>query len=92
MTTITLINDLGRKVVKVNGRKVYDTVTIARIEKVSGGVWWGKTAWGDTFRVIGGWASGGGRNEWFLEYPLGFGDQAVCASSAVECFRMMGRV
>ncbi len=88
MTTITLGQN---NTVKVNNR-IVPTVSVAKIEKVSGGVWAGETSWGDTFRVIGGWAAGGGRNEWFLEFPLGFGDQSVCASSAVECFRMMGRV
>jgi hypothetical protein len=88
MTTIKL----SQNEIKVNGRTVYDTVSVANLEKVSGGVWAGKTEWGDTFRVIGGGAAGGGRNEWFLEYPHGFGDQAIRSNSAVNCFKMMGRV
>ena len=66
MTTITLNQDA----IKVNGRTIYDTVKVANIAKVSGGVWAGQTSKGDTFRIIGGFASGGGRNEWFLEYPF----------------------
>jgi len=88
MTTITL----NQNKIKVNGRTIYDTLCVEKIEKVSGGVWAGETDWGHTFRIIGGSASGGGRNEWFLESPLGYGDQAVRANSAVECFKLMGRV
>ena len=85
MTTITL----NQNEIKVNGRTVYDTVRVDNIEKVSGGVWAGKTSRGDTFRIIGGFASGGGRNEWFLEYPVGYGDQSIRANSAVKCFKLL---
>ncbi len=88
MTTITLNQDA----IKVNGRTIYDTVKVANIAKVSGGVWAGQTSKGDTFRIIGGFASGGGRNEWFLEYPLGYGDQSIRANSAVNCFKLMAKV
>jgi len=85
MTTITL----NQNEIKVNGRTVYDTVSVDNIEKVSGGVWTGETSRGDTFRIIGGFASGGGRNEWFLEYPVGYGDQSIRANSAVKCFKLL---
>ena len=88
MTTITVNNET----VTVNGRKVYDTIDVAKIQKDSSGVWSGETTWGDTFRIIGGSASGGSSNEWFLEFPMAFGDQSIKAKSAVECFKMMGRV
>ena len=85
MTTITL----NQNEIKVNGRTIYDTVRVANIEKVSGGVWAGETSWGDTFRIVGGFASGGGRNEWYLEYPFGYGDQSIRANSAVGCFKLL---
>ena len=85
MTTITL----NQNEIKINGRTIYDTVRVANIEKVSSGVWSGETRWGDTFRIIGGFASGGGRNEWYLEYPLGYGDRSIRANSAVGCFKLL---
>jgi hypothetical protein len=89
MTTITLTRN---ELVKVNNRYVFDTTDIAEISKVSGGVWEGKTYFGDTFRIVGGKSSGGASNEWFLEYAMAFGNQIIKCTSAIECFKTMGRV
>jgi hypothetical protein len=89
MTTITICK---LDTVVVNGRAIWDTVSFQEITKVSNGTWEGLTEAGDTFSVVGGKASGGARNEWFLYYPLGFGDQYIPATSARKCFEMMGRV
>jgi hypothetical protein len=89
MTTITLTEN---EYIKVNNRYVMDNLAISEIQKVSGGVWEGKTYFGDTFRIVGGKASGGGSNEWFLEYAMAFGNQIIKCTSAMECFKTMGRV
>jgi len=88
MTTMILSNDK----VKVNGRIIWDTRIISKLEKVSGGAWEGEDIDGNTFRIVGGFESGGGRNEWYLEMPLAFGEQSIPYTSAVACFQAMGRV
>lgn len=89
MTTISLTrNDL----VKVNNRYVFDAIDIAEIKNISNGVWEGRTSWDNTFKIIGGISAGGASNEWFLEYPMAFGDQIIKCNSAIECIRTMGRV
>jgi hypothetical protein len=90
MTTIC-IKDTGiiKKLI-CNGRTVgYDT-RIDSVEAVSAGRWTG-TANGEPFVIIGGRASGGAANEWFVQWAPGFGEVFVPVKSATAALNAIIR-
>ena len=62
---------------------------IVSIRKVSAGHWEGETNFGDSFIIVGGRASGGASNEWFVKYDTGYGDRYIPASSAVKALNLI---
>ena len=79
-------------IVSVNGRKLY-LGCVESISKEKPGKWNIKTYNDDKITLVGGYAAGGGRNEWFLNYPLAYGEDAwVPFTSAISALRSIGRV
>jgi hypothetical protein len=80
------------RMVSVNGRKLY-LGCVESISKEKPGKWIIKTYNDDQITLVGGYAAGGGRNEWFLNYPLAYGEDAwVPFNSAISALRSIGRV
>ena len=93
MTTITITKgQYGLRTLKANGRLVAVEPRIVSIRKVSAGRWEGETNFGDTFTIIGGRASGGARNEWFVQYATGYGDRYIPAKSAVHALNLIENI
>ncbi len=89
MTKIVLKQENSLRALRVNGRAVAFDGRITDIRATSAGRWEGETNFGDTFTVIGGRASGGASNEWFVQYSTGYGDAYVPAKSAVEALNLI---
>lgn len=70
--------------------------SIEHIHQERAGAWMGYTAprCGERygFELVGGQASGGAANEWYLRFPLGFGDQWVAYKSAKAAIEAIERV
>lgn len=93
MTTIAITTDqYGLRNLKANGRLVTVDGRIADIRNVGAGRWEGETSLGDTFTLIGGRASGGASNEWFVKYETGYGDSYVPADSAVKALNLIENI
>jgi hypothetical protein len=79
-------------IVSVNGRYAY-VGPVESISKEKPGKWIIGTYNDDKITLIGGYAAGGGRNEWYLNYPLAYGEGAwVRFNSAISALRAIGRV
>lgn len=89
MTTITISQEGPLRALRANGRTVAYDGRIAAIRPVGAGRWEGETNFGDTFTIIGGRASGGASNEWFVQYSTGYGDAYVPAKSAVHALNLI---
>jgi len=68
MTNIAIRQDGSLRKLVCNGRTIAYDGRITSIENVSAGRWEGKTNDDETFEVIGGRASGGASNEWFVRW------------------------
>ena len=84
MTKITIKQENSLRALRVNGRLVSFAGLITDIRNTSAGRWEGETNSGDTFTIIGGRASGGASNEWFVRYPLAYGDAYLPVKSAIQ--------
>lgn len=88
---MTVITQKG-SLIFVNNR-VADYGAIDQISKKGNGHWVGSVCNGlYGFEVVGGRESGGGSKEWYLRYPLGFGDQWVRYNSAKSAIEAIGKV
>lgn len=92
MTKIVIKQEGILKALRANGRLVSYDGRIVDIRNVSAGRWEGETNFGDTFTIIGGRASGGARNEWFVQYATGYGDRYVPAKSAVHALNLIENI
>lgn len=90
-TTITMTNANGFDWLKVNGRYVEIAGRIEAIERVAAGKWRGRAS-GVDFEIVGGKASGGGACDWFVKFPLGYGDSYLPRKSAADCIRAIENV
>lgn len=86
MTRITLKDEGSLKALRCNGRLIAFDGRISMLDYVSAGRWEG-IANGEPFEVVGGRASGGASNEWFVKWAPGFGEAWVPVKSAVEALR-----
>ncbi len=91
MTRIEMKTENTLTKIKVNGRFIEFASRIESIQNISAGRWEG-IACGEPFEIIGGKASGGASNEWFVKFPLGYGDQHIPTKSAAQCIRMIESV
>lgn len=91
MTRIEIKTEDTLRAIKVNGRLVEFAGRIENIDSISAGRWEG-VASGERFEIIGGKSSGGASNEWFVKFPLGYGDQHVPMRSAAACIRAIENV
>ena len=70
--------------------------SIEHIHQEREGVWMGYTTprCGERygFTLVGGQASGGASNEWYLHFPLGFGDQQIRYNSAKAAIEAIEKV
>lgn len=92
MTKITLKTEYRCPALYVNGRLVAFDSRITNIRNTSAGRWEGETNFGDTFTIIGGRASGGASNEWFVHYPTAYGDAYLPVKSAVQAINYIERI
>lgn len=92
MTKITIKTEYGCPAVYVNGRQAAFNSLIATVRNTGAGRWEGETKFGDTFEIIGGRASGGASNEWFVRYPLAYGDAYVPVTSATQAISYIENV
>ena len=88
MTRITITTENSLEIVKVNGRFASCSGRIESIENVGAGRWVGE-ACGETFEIIGGKESGGGANDWFVKFSIGYGDQYIPAKSAKHAIELI---
>jgi hypothetical protein len=66
---------------------------IDEISKKGNGHWTGTVGNGwYNFELVGGRESGGGSKEWYLRFPLGFGDQWIRYNSAKAAIEAIGKV
>lgn len=65
---------------KINGR-VYYPSRITEISEDGAGKWVGQAS-GYRFTIIGGRASGGASNEWFVQWDADFGERFLSVTSA----------
>ena len=83
MTTASFYtNANGFNIVKINGRKKY----VNRVTELEQGEYsyeWVGIASGTPFKIFGGRASGGNRNEWFVEWGSSF-DGYIDATSFAD--------
>lgn len=80
--------------VYVNGR-LADLGVIEHIHQEGAGAWMGNVKWcGERFgfALVGGLAAGGAANEWYLTFPMAFGDQPVRYNSAKAAIEAIGKV
>ena len=84
MTKIALIKDGSLEVLVCNGRRIAYNGRINKISNASPGRWEGE-AGGELFEIIGGTASGGAANEWFVKWSPGYGDKYIPFNSAKRC-------
>jgi hypothetical protein len=81
--------------VYVNNR-LADYGSIEHIHQERAGAWMGYTAprCGERygFELTGGRASGGAANEWYLTFPMAFGDQPVRFNSAKAAIEAISKV
>ena len=80
--------------VYVNGR-LADLGVIEHIHQERAGAWMGYVEWcGERFgfELVGGLAAGGAANEWYLTYPMAFGDQPVRYNSAKAAIEAISKV
>ncbi len=89
MTTMTYTaNDVKHcclNTLKINGRVHYPR-RITQISEANGGKWVGKAS-GYHFTIIGGRASGGAENEWFVQWDVDGGQRFVPVTSAAAAIR-----
>lgn len=90
MTKIAITQDGIFKALKVNGRTVSYAGNISSIEQVSAGRWEGE-AGGEPFTIVGGRASGGASNEWWVKWEPAYGDEYLRATSAVQAVNFIER-
>lgn len=89
MTTIAIKESaFGTRDIHVNGRFVDCAGRIESVEKTGPGRFEGM-AGGELFSIIGGKESGGGVNEWFLKWAVGYGEMLVPAKSAKHCINLI---
>lgn len=93
MTTMTYtahdMKHYGLDTIKINGRALYPN-RITKLSKVGSGKWVGEAS-GYSFTIIGGRASGGAANEWFVQWePVGGHDflAVKSAAAAIRCIEL----
>lgn len=86
MTNIALRQDGSLRKLVCNGRTIAYDGRITKVEHVSAGRWEG-VAGNEAFEIIGGRASGGASNEWFVKWEPGFGSAYIPVKSAAEALR-----